>query len=408
MNINIPGGVQHIISTLENSGYEAYAVGGCVRDSLLGKQPEDWDICTSALPEQTIACFAGHQLIETGLQHGTVTLMLDGKPYEITTYRAEGKYKDSRRPESVKFVSVLKRDLARRDFTINAMAYNANSGLVDYYGGAEDLSNGVIKCVGNAGKRLREDALRIMRALRFAAAFDFLIEAETWQAMDANKKLLHNIAAERVAAELNKLIVSGGASNALSRYGVILLELIPELAGAAGTLGIGAAPEELTVRLALLFTGAGASEDTARAVLTRLKYDSGTVNTVAELALWHDADIQACAKSVKRWLNKIGEARFRQLIELKKAVQGRADGLNEILALTDEIIEQGQAFSLKHLAVTGRDLRDAGIPEGKQIGEILGRLMDMVIDGQAANDKAALLEIVRDICKEDIGVIKSR
>ena len=408
MNIKIPGGVRHIISALESGGYEAYAVGGCVRDSLLGKTPQDWDVCTSALPEQTIACFAGQHIIETGLRHGTVTLMLDAKPYEITTYRAEGKYKDGRRPESVKFVSALKRDLARRDFTINAMAYNANSGLVDYYGGAADLSSGVIKCVGNADKRLREDALRIMRALRFAAAFDFVIEAETWKAMDAGKERLRNISAERVAAELNRLIVAGGAGNALRRYGAILLELTPELADAGGfgraLRSIDSAPEELIIRLALLFT---ASADTARAVLTRLKYDSGTVNTVAELALWHDADIQACPKSVKRWLNKLGEERFRQLIELKKAAQGGADGLNEILALADEIIGQGQAFSLKHLAVSGRDLLDAGIPEGKQVGEILGRLMDMVLDGQAVNDKAALLEIAGGICKQDTGAAES-
>ena len=209
-NITIPGEVQYIINTFAASSSEAYIVGGCVRDSVLGKNPTDWDICTPALPERTMELFKDHHIIKTGLRHGTITLILNHKPFEITTYRIDGAYTDNRRPDNVEFVSSLKEDLSRRDFTINAMAYNPSEGIIDFFGGIEDLKNGIIRCVGDPDRRFEEDALRIMRALRFAAVLGFSVHKKTREAVLRNKARLSNIAAERIAAELNKAIIAEG------------------------------------------------------------------------------------------------------------------------------------------------------------------------------------------------------
>ena len=446
MVINLPDDVKFIIDTLESGGFEAYAVGGCVRDSIMGKLPYDWDVCTSALPEQTIETFAGQHIIETGLKHGTVTLMLNGNPYEITTFRTDGKYTDNRRPDKVKFVNVLKRDLARRDFTINSLAYNPKADIIDYYGGVEDLRAGVIKCVGNANKRFQEDALRIMRALRFASVFGFVGDGDTAKAMHENKKLLRNIAVERIAAEFNKLLLGDGARQVLSAHIEIIAEIIPEITSAVGfkqnnpyhcydvlthiLYGVEAAPKDLILRLALFFHDIGKpasytesdggtghfyghpqiSSDMAYEILQRLRYDNDTIKTVTQLVSFHDCEINR-RQHIKRWLNKIGEERFRQLIEVKKAdaaaqaMAVRADRINAlsgILIMLDEIIAQNQCFSLKDLAVKGRDLIDAGLSEGKQIGVILDKLMDTVINEEAENDKAALLEIAKEQIKEEV------
>ena len=439
MNIGLPEDVQYILKTLETQGYEAYAVGGCVRDSLLGKTPQDWDICTSALPEQTITTFAGHHIIETGLQHGTITLILNLKPYEITTYRVESKYSDNRRPDKVTFVNVLKRDLARRDFTVNAMAYNPNTGLVDYYSGQQDLQKGVVKCVGNSNKRFQEDALRIMRALRFASTFGFSIDGETAKAMHDNKKLLHNIAVERIAVELNKLLLGGGVRDIIGNHIDIITEVIPEFKSAIGfeqrnpyhcydvlthiLCSVEASPKDVTLRLALFFHDIGKpacytesddgighfhghpqiSSDMAREILVRLKYDNDTVKAVTELVLYHDTELRASRKIIKRRLNKMGEERFRQLIEVKKAdIAAHAEHIresalivmDEVLVCLDEVLEQRQCFSLKDLAVNGKDLINAGVPEGKAVGVTLNKLLDMVINEEAENDREILLKLI--------------
>ena len=444
MNINLPDDVKFIIDTLESGGFEAYAVGGCVRDSLLGKSPQDWDICTPALPEQTMKCFNGQHIIETGLQHGTITLMLNHKPFEITTYRVDGKYKDNRRPEKVRFVNVLKRDLARRDFTINAMAYNPQTGLADYYGGQQDLSERKIKCVGNADKRFQEDALRIMRALRFASVFGFTIDDDTAKAMHENKKLLNNISAERIAAELNKLIVGDSAKQTLLGHTDILTEIIPEFIPAVGfnqkrpehcynvfehsLHSLSEAPKDIIIRLAVLFHDIGkpatytdenglgryfnhfkVGAEITEIILKRLRYDNDTIKAVTELVRLHDSGILLEAKYIKRWLNKIGEERFRQLLEVKKAdIKGLAghiipralSNINKVEQILAEVTTEQQCFSLKDLVVNGRDLIAAGVPEGAKIGVILNKLMDMVIDDESANDKAALLEIAELYAKE--------
>ena len=442
MNIKIPDEAQYIINILETNGHEAYVVGGCVRDSLLGEQPKDWDICTSALPEQTMKYFAEHHIIETGLQHGTVTLMLNHRPFEITTYRIDGVYTDNRRPDNVKFVSELKEDLARRDFTINAMAYNPRTGIADFFDGVKDLKSGIIKCVGNADSRFQEDALRIMRALRFASALGFSIDGDTSKSMLDNKKLLNNIAAERIANELNKLIVGNGVKSILSEHTPVIAEIIPEILPMIGfeqnnkwhyldvwrhTLtSLDNAPKDIVLRLAMLFHDMGkpscytesddktghfyghpqVSHDMARKILLRLKYDNDTIRAVTQLILYHDAELQSQKKFIKRWLNKIGEERFRQLLEVKRAdnksqtmslTQKILEMLDNIEVLLNEIIEQRQCFSLKDLAVNGRDLIDIGVAEGNKIGVILNQLVDMVIDEKIENDKTVLLETAKGL-----------
>ena len=433
----LPDEVRHIIDTLENNGFEAYAVGGCVRDGLLGKTPKDWDICTPARPLQTMKYFAGRHIIETGLRHGTITLMLNHKPFEITTYRIDGAYTDNRHPDKVEFTNDLKGDLSRRDFTINAMAYNPKRGVVDFFGGEKDLNSGIIKCVGDANKRFQEDALRIMRALRFASVLGFSIDDDTSKAMLDNKKLLNNIAVERIAAELNKFILGNGIRNIMLKHMPVITEIIPEMSPVIGfeqnnpyhcydvlnhiLFSVENAPEDVDIRLSTLFHDIGkpecytetdgtghfyghqrAGSEIAKKILLRLKYDRNTVETVTELIFWHDADIQPHRKNVKRWLNRIGEKRLRQLLEVKRADamahaagygQKKANKLTKILTLVNEIIEQRQCFSLKDLAVNGDDLIALGIPEGVKVGIILNRLMNMVIDERVENDKAKLLEI---------------
>ena len=445
--VKLPEEVLFIINTLESNGYEAYAVGGCIRDSLFGKTPQDWDICTSALPEQTMGCFKEQQITEAGLQYGSITLMLNHQPFEVTTYRVDGKYTDNRRPDTVKFVNVLKRDLARRDFSINAMAYNPKTGLVDYYGGQQDLQRRSIRCIGNLNKRFQEDALRIMRALRFASVLDFSIEKGTAQAMHDNKKQLKNIAAEHIAVELNKLITGDGVKNIFLEHIQVMIEIIPELEQTIGFVqnnpyhcydvlthtlaSVDAAPKDLIIRLTMLFhdiakpkchtesdDGVGhfyghpqEGSDMAKEILSRLKYDNDTVKAVTQLVLYHDAEIHPGHKHIKRWLNKIGEEQLRQLLKVKHADamaqsdkyrQDKLDKLSIISFLIDEIIAQQQCFSLKDLAVNGRDLIAAGVPEGIKIGIILNHLMEMVIDEQVDNEKNALLNIVNMIKSENI------
>ena len=440
MDIKIPGDALYIINTLEENGYEAYVVGGCVRDAILGMEAKDWDICTPALPEQTMKCFAGRHIVESGLSHGTITLVLNHQPFEITTYRAEGVYSDNRRPDSVEFIHTLQEDLSRRDFTVNAMAYSPQRGFMDFFGGVGDMQNHLIRCVGDADKRFREDALRIMRALRFASVLSFSIEESTAAAICRNKGLLGNIAAERIAAELNKLIVGRNAGNILLRYTPVMEEIIPEIQGMAGFLqnnphhyldvwrhtvmSVTKSPPDVALRLTMLLhdiakpgcyteiDGIGRfyghpqiSSDMAKKILARLKYDSDTIKTVRQLILYHDADIQPKRTYIKRWLNKLGEERFRQLLEVKKAdALAQADkyrgakiaALDDIIPVLNEIIFQRQCFSLKDLAINGRDLIGIGVVEGAMIGRILNNLMEMILDEQIENDRAKLLEKARE------------
>ena len=436
MNIILPEKVKYIIDRLEESGHEAFIVGGCVRDSMLGKTPFDWDICTDALPDRIIEIFKDRRVIETGLKHGTVTVLSDGDSYEVTTYRSDGVYSDNRRPDAVEFINDLKGDLIRRDFTINAMAYNPAIGLIDHFGGRNDLKNGIIKCVGNANERVREDALRIMRALRFASQLGFQIEKDTAAAMHENKRLLNNISSERIAAELNKFLIGDNVRELIGSHISIITELIPETIPMIGfeqnnpyhcydvfehsLYSIEQAPKDSIIRLTMFFhdiakpacytqdgNGIGhfhghpqMSSDMARTILKRLKYDNDTIETITQLIIYHDTELQSDTKQVKRFLNRLGEERFRQLLVVKKAdtmahaAKRREHNLATIEKtgfILDEIIEQDQCFSIKNLSINGNDLVAAGITEGVMIGRILHILVDMVIDEKIKNEKAALL-----------------
>jgi len=339
--IKIPFEVETAINMLNNNGFESYVVGGCVRDSILGIEPSDWDITTDAQPNDIIKCFDRYKVIETGIKHGTVSVIIDDIILEITTYRIDGEYKNNRRPESVQFTANIANDLERRDFTINAMAYNYENGLVDLYGGVNDVDLKLIKCVGKPDKRFNEDGLRILRALRFAAVLGFEIESSTATSIHKNKKLLNNISAERITVELNKLITGFNFKNILDEYRDVIAIFIPQIEKLFNhntkdtpmecdfwqyTLEIMSnSINDLHIRLALMLHAIGKPEhfikdiennsnnvdcakrssDIAFNIMKNLKYDKDTTEIVKTLILYYDSDIQPTSKSVKRWLNKI-------------------------------------------------------------------------------------------------------
>lgn len=443
--INIPSKVEFIINTLEKNGYEAYVVGGCVRDSLLGKEPHDFDICTKALPSQTKECFKEYNIIETGMQHGTITVIIDHQPYEITTFRVDGEYLDNRHPNKVNFVTNLKEDLARRDFTINAMAYNKKTGLVDFFDGQNDLQNKKIKCVGDSAKRFNEDALRIMRALRFASVYGFTIDEDTKKSIHYYKHLLKNIAVERINVELCKLLCGYGVEHILLNYQDVLGVFIPEIYPLIGlkqnnpyhiydvwghiVKTVVNSPKDITIRLTMLFHDIGKQKcytedengighfyghelyscEIAIEIMKRLKFDNNTINQVKKLILYHDAEIKPKSKYIKRWLNKIGEERLRQLLLVKRAdTLAKSDlykkeclgNLSEISECIDYVIANGLCFNTKDLAISGRDLIDIGVKQGAIIGDILNNLTKMVIDEEIQNEKTVLLKKSKDLMKE--------
>ncbi len=440
MKFDIPAGAAHILQTLTNAGYEAWLVGGCVRDLLRGVPPHDWDICTSARPEQTEACFAGHKIIETGLKHGTVTVVEGGEPYEITTYRTEGPYSDSRRPDFVRFVPDLKEDLARRDFTMNAVALGLDGTLQDPFGGAEDIQSGLIRCVGKPAHRFQEDGLRVMRALRFAAVFRCRIEEQTAQAVHHSRAMLKRVAAERIHAELGKLLTGPAAGEVLRQYPDVLCVFWPQLGpltameqnnpwhcwgGWEHTVrAVEAAPAQLTLRLAMLlhdigkpscrstdnngidhFYGhPGLSAKMADRMLRALKFENSLRRRVVTLVEYHDVLLSAQDKTIRRWLGRLGPETFFQLLEVKRAdilgqapekLGSRLDELAEIRARAEQMTAEGQCLTLKELAVNGRDIIAAGARPGPEVGRVLAALLDRVLDEEAPNQRAALLELAR-------------
>lgn len=433
--ITIPEQVYKIIKTFESHNYKAYVVGGCVRDSILGKTPDDWDITTNALPEQTIECFKHYKIVKTGLKHGTVTIIVNHKPFEVTTFRIDGKYSDNRRPDTVEFTRNIKEDLSRRDFTINAIAYNPSIGLVDYFNGEQDIKNKIINCVGNPDLRFNEDALRIMRALRFSSVLGFKINDETLASIHKNKSLLNNIAVERISNELNKLLIGDNVKFVLQNFTDIILQIIPEIKPMIGfnqnnqyhhldvwqhTIeSVAQSPNQLIYRLTMLLHDIGKpscyteddhknghfyahpaySADIAVDILKRLKYDNLTINCVKDLIFYHDYELKPSKKIIKRLLNKLGQQRAKQLIEIKRAdikahnpkYIDKLKAIDKIDIMIDEIVSQQQCFRLKDLAINGNDLINLGIPKGTQIGTVLNKLMNMVIDDEIINDKQILL-----------------
>jgi len=395
MQITIPDNVTRAISILEQNGYSAYAVGGCVRDSMLGLTPFDWDICTSAMPEQTAECFDNFRVIPTGVKHGTLTVIID-TPLEITTFRIDGDYLDNRRPSEVSFTRNLQDDLCRRDFTVNAMAIDLRGEITDLYGGTDDLKAKLIRCVGDAATRFDEDALRIMRALRFAATLGFEIESETAKAIHEKKHLLENIAAERIQKEFTKMIV-GNCRNILSEFSDVIKVFLPEIHTDSDTLRhIDASPADSALRLALLFGKTEAQQAAER--LRKLKYDNATANTVSLLLSCADDNISTQRPQIKRLLNKYGEAGAKAVLTFclhsEKITNEQYTVITEII---DEIIRAGECFTLSKLAVNGSDISSLGIFPANRIGKVLHELLEKVMDGETENEKNSLINLAKKL-----------
>lgn len=434
--IHLPDKVRYIIAELEAAGYEAYAVGGCVRDSLLGRTPSDWDVTTSAKPQQIKAVF--RHTIDTGIQHGTVTVMLDREGFEVTTYRIDGEYEDSRHPKEVVFTANLIEDLKRRDFTINAFACNERSGIVDAFDGMADLRQGVIRCVGEASERFGEDALRMLRAVRFSAQLGFSIAEDTKSAIRELAPSLSKISAERIQVELVKLLLSDHPDYMRDAYRLgITAVVLPELDAAFATeqnnphhqYTVGEhlmqcllhTRADRSLRIAALLHDIGkpavrttdedgidhfhghaeVSERMAVDILKRLKFDNDTIDKVQKYVRYHDDKPQLDARSVRRAVNRIGEAYFPQVMEIRRADTLAQSGyqreqklaqIDEVLRLYDQIMEKKQCISLKTLAVTGNDLIALGVPRGRRIGEILNCLLDDVLQNPEDNVHEYLIE----------------
>ncbi|MBQ9534557.1 MAG: HD domain-containing protein [Clostridia bacterium] len=434
LRIVLPDYVENIINAVQAGGYEAYVVGGCVRDMLMGRTPDDWDVTTNAEPQRLMALLPEHRIIETGLRHGTVTVLNGGNAVEVTTYRADGQYSDGRHPDEVRFGVSLEEDLKRRDFTVNAMAYCPGAGLIDLFGGAEDLRAGVLRAVGEPQARFGEDALRILRALRFSAALSFEIEAETAAAMHARREDLKKISRERIGAEWLKLICGENAGSVLMEHAEVLAAAMPCIAPSIGfdqrnshhiytvwehtVRSMEAIAPEPLLRAVMFFHdlgkpqsftvdadgvghfyGHGAiSERIAEETLTAFGLEKQFVRRVCTLVKYHDSDVFCSEKSVLRWLNKIGEKNFAALLKVKRAdnlaqsekYHGRQREIDALEALLRKVLAEKRCFSLRELAVDGDDMQRLGY-SGREIGDVLERLLEEVIGG-AENERESLLK----------------
>lgn len=445
-SIIIPEYAQIVVERLEQFGYEAYVVGGCVRDSLLGITPKDWDVCTNATPQEVLRVFRKWPVIKTGLQHGTVTVLIKRQPVEVTTFRIDGDYTDNRHPDSVTFVSKVEQDLSRRDFTINAMAYNPTRGLVDAFGGREDLAAGLVRCVGEPDERFGEDGLRIMRALRFAARFDFGIESETAFSIRRNRHLLENVSVERIYKELKGMLVGKGALSMLLGFpdvmGVIMPEVVPTFGFAQNTPyhrydvwthtahAVQAAPADETLRLAMLLHDIGKpacysegpdgtghfyghperSADLTFAILTRLKSDNATLNRVVTLVREHDNNFPTTRSGMRRCIGRLGADVVEQLFDIKRAdhaaqsdyeQERKTAELRRAALLIEELMDEEHAFTIKDLHLNGRDLMALGVPAGPAIGRLLHTLLDEVQEDRLENSRDALTTRARALLNAD-------
>ena len=436
--MNIPCEVVELLDCLNKSNYEAYVVGGCVRDTLLGLKPHDWDICTSASPQEMIEFFSGYRVLKTGLKHGTLTVLVNEKPIEVTTFRTDGEYKDHRHPESVVFVKTLKEDLSRRDFTVNAMAYHPQSGIQDPFGGREDLKKGILRCVGKATERFDEDALRILRGLRFAATYALVPETETAKVLHNCANLLGSVSAERIQVELCRMLVGKDIGKILEDFSDVFFAFLPELKACDGfwqfspyhdrdvlnhtIAAIQHSAQDLTVRLTLLlhdigkplcftkdengnghfFGHAKHSEILTTDILKRLRFDNKTISDVCLLIKYHDSVIEQTETAVKRWLNRLGAELFDKLLLVKEGdckghavclLEPRMEELSNIRKIRDVIIEQRQCFSLRDLSINGNDVLSLGY-SGEAVGEQLQWALNAVIEKQLPNEKSVLLSAI--------------
>jgi tRNA nucleotidyltransferase (CCA-adding enzyme) len=440
LNIFIPDDVRIIMNKLSENGYKSYIVGGCLRDSILMRPIHDWDICTSAKPNEMLEIFKEFHVIETGIKHGTITIVLNENNYEVTTFRIDGNYNDNRHPDSVEFVNDITLDLSRRDFTINAMAYNLLEGLIDPFRGYQDLQNKIIKCVGNPSDRFQEDALRMLRAVRFSAQLDFIIEDKTYNAIKENKCLIKNISKERINAEIVKILMSDNPVDIWKLKHVELMEIIiPYLDKCFGVgqnnpfhnLDIGKhivkslinSPKDLEIRLALMLHDIGKvdrkttdengidhfirheikSAHLAKRWLEKYRFDNNTINNVFALVMNHDCFVLGTSKkSIKRLLNKLGVELTNKVILMRKCdilaqssymQKEKLQELEEVKLRLTEIIMDNEAFKISDLAINGNDMIELGYKPSKELGNALSTILEMVIDDPTLNTKNQLQEI---------------
>ena len=395
--MRLPETVRDILNKLETAGFQAYAVGGCVRDSILGKEPDDWDLTTDARPEEVKALFP--RTVDTGLQHGTVTVLLGGEGYEVTTYRIDGSYSDGRHPDSICFTPSLAEDLKRRDFTINAMAVSERGELVDLFGGQEDLARGCIRCVGDPYARFREDALRMLRAVRFAAQLNFEIEAETFKALTELSPNLARVSKERILAELTKLLLSNHPEKLELLY---VAGLAPEMAAHFPGVHLDSRAARLPRCKALRFAAAGEriTPEALGKLLTELKSDRATRDRAVLLLTAVHKPLPESETEVRHCLSDIGHDAFTELLLLKEAgygseestggVEQRTERIAKLRALRQEIAERGDCLEIRGLALGGAELLALGIPKGPALGACLRALLNAVLEEPARNDKTYL------------------
>lgn len=412
IEIKLPYEVSLALEILRKNNFEAYVVGGCVRDSLLGKIASDWDITTSALPNEIILCFEKYKTIPTGMKHGTITVVIEKMSIEITTYRIDGEYIDNRKPESVLFVDKIALDLARRDFTINAMAYN-ECGIIDLYNGINDIYSKKINCVGNPDKRFEEDGLRILRALRFSSVLGFEIEYNTLESIKKNKNLLKNISWERIAMEFKKLIKGVNFYDVAYKNKEVFEVFLHEISSIDFKSwddilkNVNFMPQNETTRVVVFFyliekTSFGYSSGTlVESVLKRFKYDNKTKELIKVLVKNFELDIETCNISLRKFLNCLGDRVLRLLIEIKieyykyRCEFEEVSNLKQARIMMEEILNTKQCYMLSHLLINGNDLRDAGIVDGKQIKLLLDKVLFMVIEGHIENKKESILEYLK-------------
>ncbi len=436
-------GALAIIRRLEQDGFEAFAVGGCVRDWLRGVTPDDVDITTNATPDQMTKTLAAFHLIPTGLQHGTVTVLANGERLEVTSYRTDGTYSDGRHPDSVTFTSSLENDLARRDFTVNAMAYHPDKGIVDPFDGRQDLKNGILRCVGDAPTRFTEDALRMARLVRFMSVLGFEAAPDTAQAAHALCTRLDLVAAERKRVELMKLLVGDTFLQAALTFPDVLCRLVPALTPLVGfeqhnphhdfdvythtVRAVHAAVKDPTVRLAVLLHDLGkpatfffdeqgighfyghpaVSETLAKEVLTDLRFDRATIDGVLPLVRAHDTPIHDDRKQIRRFLSKFGKDTFLRLLQVKEAdatgcrLNSLPPDFDAVRATVEDIYREQECLTLRDLAVNGKDLLALGIPTGPALGTILDHLLNAVLEERCANDRDALIKLAKE-CADNV------
>lgn len=442
--IMLSADVKFIISQLNSLGYNAFAVGGCVRDSVMGLEPHDWDVCTSAKPEQIKDCFKDFNTFDSGIKHGTISVVINDTVYEVTTFRIDGEYTDNRHPDSVEFTDDIIKDLARRDFTVNSMAYNEHQGFVDPFSGIEDIKNNVIRCVGNPDKRFDEDALRILRALRFSSVYGFEIEENTSSAIKRKAHLLKNIAFERINSEFSKLLCGNYAEPILNEYKEVLAVFIPEIKPMFDfgpdniynnrnlwrhtVSALKSVENDLMLKLTMLFHDIGKPYsctadkndtcdflneqkidiDISRKILNRLKYPSKFIDDCLLLIKYCNLRLTGSKKQIKRIMNTIGLENTRRLFMVKyadicaRSEYGQAEELKnfETVCLKfDEIIRNNECYKLSQLAVNGADIMHLGVNQGIEVGSILNILMSKVIEGELTNEKSVLLDYVHKLIR---------